>query len=533
MVNALRSQKLSKPIWIITGSSALNMILGFATQMVLAAQFGTGLEMDSYLAATSIPTLVTLVLVSSLNVTLVPIFIEVETKKSSEDAWRLASGILNLSAVIFVVITTIGIFAAPQIIRFTTPGFIPGSSHFVLTTNLFKVLLPSIFFTGLAAILKSIYYARNHFLQPSLTLPANSFCILIGTVLLQNWLGIYSIAVSTLIGAFAQLLLLLPILFSQTNSNRYSLYFNLKDPAIGRALKVMLPWIAGALIYKANPLFDRFVASYLPTGSISILAYALKLITALTTFITQGISIAIFPLLSRYVAENDEEGLCSAAISGMRLIFYIVFPMAVGIIILNEPLVRILLQRGAFGADATSSVGWALIGYIGAFIITSVGTVLTRVYYALQDTLTVMTVSIVGAAINFIGALWLARSLSYVGPAVAYSIAAIFNFAILYILLERRTHGFNSVALYRNLMQTTIASCIMGGLIWLMMLYLQQYFIGGIVPQILSISIISTVAGTFYLILTYLMRIEEAHIVYDQFISLIRRKILGHSKLPA
>ena len=446
----------------ISIASALTVILGFALQVVLAAFFGAARETDAYLAAWAIPSILTIVLFGSFSITFIPVFVEYQVRGHAEDAWTVVIGFLYLCVGLLVALCTgLAIFAEP-IIRITTPGFEPGSDIFILTVYLFRLLLPSIVFSGVAGILRSIYFAQKRFVLASWAPVINGIIMVGGTVVLSHRMGVSSVAVSTLIGSIIQFTLLVGVLIR----SRYRASWRaVQHPGVRRVLALMLPWMLSAAFSKSNTLIDRFFASQMDVGSISSLDYAYRLMIAISQVLTQGISMVLFPLMAEYVAAANTSELRRISAQGVRLTVLLAIPATIAIVTLNQPLVRIFFERGHFDAAATTRTADALVAYMGAFFSAAVGSVLTFVFYASQDTVTVAVVGGIGFGINLVAAFILTPLLGVIGPALAFSLASMFNLIVLTFLLRQRLHGFEIDVLFKTIFRLLPAS-VLAWLIW-------------------------------------------------------------------
>ena len=488
---------------IITFFSSLNILAGFALQVVLAAKFGAEWEMDAYLAASTIPNLLTGVLLGSLRITFVPVFIEYEVRQDVAEAWKVASSFLNIASVVLGSIAVLGALCATWWVRLTVPGFAVGTDAFKLTVELFRILIPSVVFNGLGGLLASIYYSRHRFLLPAVAPLVNSLVILGGTAALSPKLGIRGLALSSLLGSITQLLLLIPIMLTK---GRYRFIWDHKHPGVAQIVKLMVPWIAGAVIYKANPLLDRFIASSLLEGSISHLGYALKLTTVTVTLATAGISTTFFPLMSRYAATRNLQGLRKTVSLGIQTILLIVMPIMAGIVVLRVPVIRLFLQRGKFTDLDTTATGLAWVCYLGALLGLSVGNISSFVFYALQDTRTPVLAGIAGMMVNVIVVFVLKDYFSYLAPALAYSLAVPLNISLQLLVLRKRLRGVDGKSILVAWLKITVATLIMGGMISLFENRIDARW--GIVAQSLStLAVVSS--GVFtYALCAWLLKIK-------------------------
>ncbi|MDA0244202.1 MAG: murein biosynthesis integral membrane protein MurJ [Chloroflexi bacterium] len=425
---------------IVTFFSLGSTILSFLTQTILAAKFGTGTDMDAYWAALSLPMLVNTVLIGALNITLVPIFVEYTIAQESnvigaDNIWHLASSLFNLLLISLSVFVASTILFAPSIVRGLLPGFAPESQTFYLTVTLVRIFMPGILFSGLAAFLSSIYYAQNRFFVPAIVPAVNAACVFIGAWLWSGRWGVIGVAFGFLLGAIVQFIFTASILL---RPQRYHLCLNLRHQSIQQILSVMAPWIIGSLISKSNPLLDRFLASTLSAGSISYLGYAYTLNQVLILLVSKGISVVIFPQFSRQATQRNWNAMSSQMTWTMELIGLLILPIVVIVILFNQPIIQVLYERGSFTSEATNLTGSAWIAYLGAFVASSLGVVVSYVLYALKNTMAMMKISLWGFCLNVILALLLTRWIGYLGPAIAFSITAFVNFVLALNLIHRQ-----------------------------------------------------------------------------------------------
>lgn len=501
----------------VSAASALNIFLGFAFQIALAALYGTSPEMDAYLAASTIPNILTVVLFGSLSITFVPVFIEYQVRGRPQEAWQVMSGFLYLTvAGLMMVTAALWAFAEP-IIAITTPGFAPGSSSFLLTVSLFRWLLPTIVLIGVASLLRSFYNAQRRFMQAAWAPVLNSLLILVVTVALAPWLGVTAVAIGSFAGAVAQFALLVPSLFQ--SDHRFS-WRDMRHPGVARVLLLMTPWVLSAIFYKSNTLVDRFLASQLDVGAISALGYANRLMTAITTVLTQGISVVLFPLMAEYVAADDQAGLRGISARGIRLTLLLAVPTTVFLSVLSEPIVRLLFERGQFDLAATAATAPTLVGYNGALLAGAVGSVLTFIFYAKQDTMTVALVGVVGFGVNIAVALWLTPLIGAVGPAIAYSVAALFNLIVLGTILRVRLQGLDMSYIAAGALRIGGAA-FCAGCIWAWGLGALELLPHTTLALFLGLSALSLVGGLVYLGLCLLVGVDELSLLHQQ----IRRRL--------
>lgn len=419
MSKVQKNQKgLLKPTLQITCFSVLGVFVSFLTQIIIAAKFGTTMERDAYFVAIVIPGYITAVLLGSLTVTFVPIFIGYETKKSKAEAWKIASIITNLTFLVLFGISFFGVVFARQLISVTAPGF--KGDQLSYTVSLLRIILPAVIFSGLTNLLSSIYYAEHRFLRPAIVPVVNTVLMLLSVVLLNHWWGIKSLAFGYVIGAIASFIILTPVLFTH---GRYQLCFDLRNDGVRQVIRVMAPLVLAYLFYKAGTVFQRMIASTLPTGSISYLGYATRITSILGGITTAGIATTLFPVMARSWAENDLAKVREYFAKGVRIIMLVTFPILTVFFVLGVPIIQILFERGKFDHNATLAVASVmLILLAGPFVCGGLGAVVWKGFYLSQKTTLVFLLGITHTGIYLGAAIILSRIYSFVGLAWASTI---------------------------------------------------------------------------------------------------------------
>ena len=510
---------------IITFLSVLKIALGFALQMVLATKFGARMEMDAYLAASTIPTLITMVLLSSLNVTSVPVFVEYTVKRDESESWRIASSFINLALLVLAAVALAGILGANWLVRLTVPGFGIEGEAFTLTANLLRVLFPSIVFSGMAGLLSSVYYSQRKFTLPSLAPALNGLLVLLVTFGLASQLSVMSVAIGTLVGSVAQFGLLLPIMLT---GKRYHFRLDYRHPGVVKISRLMLPLVLGAIFYKANTVVERFIASGMAEGGISYLGYAFKMANILVTLAAQGFAVSLLPLMSEYAAAKDREGLRKTVSMGIRLVMFVVTPLVVGVAILRVPMIRLLFERGAFDHRATVGTAWALLCYLGWVYAGGIGAILTSAFYSLQETYTVVKVGIIGMLLEIVLAIVLSQFMGYAGLALALSVVAMINVVVFIVILRKRLKGIDGKHIFSSQIKVLFSSMAMAGVL-LVGAYSLQTAAGALGHSgllVLSVSV-PTIAGVAsYFAVTRLLGCEETMYLL-RWIGDLRVRIMG------
>jgi putative peptidoglycan lipid II flippase len=506
----------------VSFASALNILLGFALQIALAALFGTSRDMDAFLAAMTIPNLFTIILFGALSITFVPVFVEYQIRGSEQDAWMVVGGFLIITTgALTAIAMLLAVFAEP-VIALTVPGFAQDGAVFRLTLQLFYIMLPAIIFSGVGGLLRSVYHARRQYMVASWVPVINSLVLVLGTILLAPVLGVIAVAVSTLLGSLAQLLLLIPIM-----GRIFPLQIGvaLHHPGVRRVLLLMLPWVAGAIFYKSNTLIDRFIASDLDVGTISSLGYAYRLMTAVSQVLTQGISMVLFPLMAAYVASGDLDRLRVVSTRGIRLTLLLALPVATFIAVARIPFVRLFFEYGRFDANSTAQTGVMLTAYLGAFVSGAIGSVLTYIFYARQETATVAVIGVSGFLINLGAALWLTPVMGGVAPAVAFSLAATWNLLIMTAILVWQLQSIDIRTIVLVAIRMAVA-CGVAGIVWVYgMQWIEPLHTAFSIIYIGAFGVVSAIGMIVYIGFCGLFGVDDVRIVFDLLMRRSRAKV--------
>lgn len=445
------------PSMVMTGLSLANLMFTLVYQLLVARQFGAKSAMDAYLAAMAIPNWFVAVSLTSLNFTLIPVFVEHLAKGSEAEAWKTAITVIKLVFGLTVLLWALGTIMAPQLVAILTPGFKDETFH--LAVSLLRILLPSLVFSATFGMLSSVHYALKSFILPSL---APILYVLVNLAVLfalaRSW-GIASVALGTVLGQAVQVAVLAPILM---RSGRWLFYFGPRHPEIARLLKLMAPLVAVGAVSKSTEIIERFFASRLPEGSLSYLGYALRIINPISSILITGVVVTVFTLMAQHAAAADRDGgaqLKMVIWQAVNLVLFIMLPVAGWLAVVRVPLVAALLERGQFSHEATLGTANALLYYLGFFILAAVGNILSRAFYVLKDT---RTPAVVGLGVVFYVLLSaaLVNLLSFIGLALSLSIYFFGSAVALVVLLDRKLKGFEWKAIVPAQLKIAAASVV-------------------------------------------------------------------------
>lgn len=496
-------------------------VLGFLREVVNARYYGTQWQMDTFLAAATIPTILFGVFNGALVSALVPVFSEYITHGHEEDAWRLCNTIINLLAIVLTVCAIVGWFLAPYYVPLIAHGF--PAPQMGVAIHMTRELMPSIVAVSLSGVLSAMLNAYHKFRAASLIGVAINVVTIAGVMLLNHQYGIFGLVYGTLWGLFAQLVVQLP---SFIRLGRYRPIVDLRHPGLMKIWTLLGPIIIGSAAGQLAMFFDRFFASTLPPGYMAGINYATKLVGFPQQIFAAAIATVIFPLLAAQFARDNRRGVAGSALTGLRLVNFITIPAVCALIVLAHPIVQTLFERGTFGPQATDLTSdllpYAAIGLIAL----AANVVLTRCCFACKETGIPVAISIISVVLNvLLSMLWL-PTLGGRGLLLANSLSQTVQTVLLLALVARLVQGIDWGALISSIGKIALASVAMfASLQWIHALGVQVeptfasrfwYLFGQI-----------TIGGAVFIAVARVLNVEELDIAWNTIVAKFEEHVLA------
>lgn len=491
---------------LLTIGAIFSKIFGFIREVATAAYFGASYLVDAYLVASIIPRLLFGVVSEAITTTIIPLITEYKMKFGQKSVTELINSITTFLVIVSVLIIFIGEFFAHYLVHFVAPGF--EAETLDITIKLTKVMLPMIIFLGLAGLTSGILQSQKRFLFPSFAgVPSNVIIVLFLLILAKYW-GVMALAVGTVVGVIAQWLFLS---FDTRNLEfRFKPQLKLKHPGLKKMGTLIIPVIIGKGAADINLLVDRILASGLVEGSIAALNYSTRIYLLIDSILALSLAKAIFPELSELVVLNKMDEYKEALKKSLIGLLILVIPFAVGLIVLKEPIIRLIYERGAFDANATALTAFALVFYTLGLPALSLRNIVLRAFYALQDTRTPMIIGVLTVVINIILNLILIKYLEIGGLALATSIATTIGFLLLIWYLRNKIGSIGGKTMIVSGTKIMIASMIMGFVVYFLQIYLSNLVVlNGRIQDLIVLLGCGAIGAIFYFLIIKLFKIEE------------------------
>lgn len=495
----------TKAVALVMIATLISKCLGFFREILLGSKLGATYVTDAYLVSTMIPMILFVSIAGAIATTFIPVFTSTKQEGGEEKALQFTSNMLNIVIVASIVLSIIGILFSRQIISLIAIGF--EGEVLELAVYMSRILFITIIFTGITNIFVAFLQSNNHFVAPALIgVPYN--IIIIGSLILMNYLGVDGLIYATLIGVASQVILLYP--FAKRKGFSYNLKLDWQDPYVKKALILAVPVLMGVAVQQINAFIDRMLASGLIEGSISALNFANKLNGFVFSIFSISISTIIYPVLSTHSAENNKQAYQDLLVKSMNVVTILLVPISVGAIILRVPIVQLLFERGAFDEQATQMTAAALLFYAIGIIFYGYRDILNRAFYAFQDTRTPMINSTITVVLNIILNIILVRFLQHGGLALATSISAAVTTVLLIYSLKKRQGHIGGSKIVKTGIKCSIAAVLMGIVVYGIHRYIGTIFmdVRGLVRAVYLLSNIA-IGGVLYFAVLYLFKLEE------------------------
>lgn len=440
---------------LLTAASAAQVVIQFLIQVVIAYQFGARADADALAAALAVPTLLAAVISGSLSYVLVPelvaCFSDPERKLVG---WRLA-GITGLITAVIALLASIAVGASADAIVRALYGELPTEQQH-LAARLLSILAWQIAMSALISWSLAVHHSHHSFVTPALGGVVGTLATL-ALAAAKGRLGIEWIAIAINVGAVVSVLVHVAPLATRLRIGA------VPRAQLGGLLWTLMPLIIGSIYLRIDPVVDRSLASRLSEGSVAHLHYAQRIIVALLTISTSGLSVIAFPQLAGRLATEGSAGFVTHFAIATRRLVLITVPIAVGFSFFAVPVIGDLLERGRFTVDDSQVVGRLIVCFMGMFVGASWGELLARGFYTFGDT---RTPTVVGAIALTIGLACKWSSLPLLGVwgiAASTSLYLMLSAVTMACLLRIKTEGPIFSGCIRALAQALIASLVACG----------------------------------------------------------------------
>ncbi len=540
-------QSVAKSAGIVSIAVMFSRVLGLVREQVFAYYFGAGFIYDAYLVAFRIPNVLRdLFAEGALSAAFVKVFTDYQINKSEQEAWRLASLVLNVLAVVLSLVTIIGIIFSRQFIALIAHGFSPEKA--ALATTLTQIMFPFILLVALAAVAMGVLNTKGIFGVPASASTVFNVASMAFGLGFAYWLSgggwsragdsttipslasqwaIVGMAIGTLIGGASQFLMQVPSLYKV--GFRFLPILSFTDPGVKRVMWLMAPAILGTSAVQINVLVNTFFVTDI-NGGTSWLSYAFRLMQFPIGLFGVAIGTASVPVLSRMASQGKFDDFRKTLSSSLNLVFLMTLPSACGLIILGAPIIRLIYAHGgAFKDSDVPMTAWALAGYSIGLTGYAAIKILSPAFYALDDAKTPMIIALASIIVNALASFVFRNillhvgvtpenpsGLGHVGVALATSSVALVNFFALALMMRKRIGRIDGREIIAGFIKIALASAAMSLVCWLSYFGLSSLLgINGFFVRLLEAFLPIVSGGAVFILAAKLLGVNELEKLYN------------------
>lgn len=458
-------QRLVRSLLTVMVGFMLTKGVSLLQTIIIANRFGAGSEYDTFVQGSTLPDyIVRLIGGGALGVAFIPVFSALLNKEDPNSAWTLASQVFNTLMLVAVTLSVLVMLTAPWLVKtIIAPGM--SDSDVRQTAEIMRILSVGTIIFSLSGILSGVLHGHNHFLLPVLAPIFQDLGLLFGVIFFLDPFGIHGLAWGMLLGAVMHFGIQVPGLFMF----KFKWYPKLgwQDPQLRRVMTLMLPRVLIGVAFLVNLIAINNINSRLGEGAASAFSWGIRFMDIPQALIGTATGIVIFPTLSALSALGRIEERRAAFAGALRFILFATIPSTAGIILVSYPALRLLFN------EWDSAIIFTAIQILSfAIIIQSLHEVLTRSFYAQQDTLRPLIFSVIATGITVMTVivmyqiyraadppLW--SPLAVGGPALAYVISFMVEVILLAYTLRKRWGDIALPELMQTAFKTLAATAVM------------------------------------------------------------------------
>lgn len=442
---------------IVLITSLLSYIVGLLRDKMIAFNFGASQATDVYTASFIIPDMLfNLFIAGALMAAFMPIFSEYLCK-DEEEAHKIANTMLTSATLLITTLAVLAFIFMRPIVDIFFSNIDEASKIDII--NMTRLMLPSAILFAISNTLGNVLMTYKHFLSYSISPILYNLGIIIGIVLLNERLGIYSAATGVLIGA--ALHCVIRVIDTMNTKYRYKPALNIKSPAFKRIVKLMIPRSISLIAWQINLYLYALIGMQISEGGWAAFNFARNIQSLPVSMFGIAFATATFPYLSEAINNDDKKGFTIHIQNTVQRILFLTIPAMIGIMILSKDIVNIILSGGQFNEDAATKTAILLLFFSISIPFESLTQIFARSYYALKNTITPMIISLSGMSIIAAITYFIAPKFGIQWFTIGFSTGFIIIVLLQIILLSKHLKGFEFKRFFTTTLKTIIATGIM------------------------------------------------------------------------
>lgn len=493
-------KKIAILLMLITG---LTKASGFFRDIMLSYYYGATSLSDAYIISVTISNVLFSLIFTGISTGYIALFNVIEIEVGKRSVANFTNNLVNIILMLSTILIIFGFIFAELLVKVFAFGFDEETMKTAILLT--RIGLLGTYFSSISQLFISHLQLKERFVTPAISgLPYN--ILIIVSIFISAQTNIITLAVGTVLATLAQLLFLLPALY-KTNY-RYEPILKWKDENIKKMLFFVYPISIGMSIDNINLMVDKTLASKIIVGGISSMEYASRLNGFVNGVFVLSFVTVMFPFISKMAALKNTEKFKKTINDVLASVAILVIPASIGIMILAEPIIRLLYGRGNFDEHAVLMTSQALFFYSIGMVGYGFRNVLLRVFYSIQDMKTPMYNVSITVLLNIVLNLVLSSYLGISGLALATSISALFSAGLLLYSLRKKIGSLEMRNTGLTFLKVIIASSVMGITVFMLNEYVLSNW-----NDFFKIGMTTTVGIAIYIILIILLKVSEAQML--------------------
>ncbi|HXK52605.1 murein biosynthesis integral membrane protein MurJ [Candidatus Nomurabacteria bacterium] len=511
--------------FVIALFAGLSSILGFVKGRMLINFFGVSDELGIFYAADRVPNMVySIIVAGAISTIFIPVFTDL-LKKDKKEAWKTASNVINITLISFLFLGGfLVIFAYPVMNLLSLGELTP--EQLKLGAGLMRIMVGSQLILILSSLLSSILQSHKFFLVPAAAPVLYNVGMIVGLIALSGKYGIYAPALGTVVGAALHLLIQIPLL--KKTSFSYVVSKTLLNKETRKIFSLVPPRIASVVLTQLSIVVNNSLAILISPASVVILKSASQVQFLPVNIFGASMALASLPVLAEHADTSEHDKFKRIFITTLHQTAYLVLPFSALMLVLRVPIVRIVYGVANFPWEATIETALTLGFFSLSIFSQSVVYLFTRAFYALKDTTTPVTVSLLTIIINTTLSVFFVHflRLGVWSLAMSYTITSLLDSILLFYKLDRKLNGFILSEVLVPLIKISTASAMMGVFVYVPMKILDLYVLDtSRTIQLIITTGTSAASGLgIYLLLTKLLKVEEVNLFYKLILKIKPKK---------
>ncbi|RED65072.1 murein biosynthesis integral membrane protein MurJ [Cohnella lupini] len=517
----MNSKVIFSGAFILLVGNLLSSVLGLSREVISAAYYGADMQMDSYLFANTVPSILLSFIDGILMAGFIPLFIKKKVNHSAEEASLMLSNMVN-----WLIVAVLAIMAVCYAFSHVLSGFfaINEIAHGQIE-HLLWILLPGVLFFSVSYVQTSVLNSMNHFATPAFLTVMNNVVIILFMVIFHRWLGIDSMAWGFVIGTILQVAVQWPVM--RKLGVKYRPYMRWKDEDMRKLLAMSLPIVGLVVITQCVMFATRYFSAYLDPGSASSLNYASRFIMLPVTLFGTALVSASYPAATQMLAEQKMKDFNAIVMNCIKSLALILTPIMLICILFSQNIIRILLERGAFDARATHMTATAFMILSAGIVIIPMRDFFNKIFFSKENMRIPILTSTLYLAVFIVSCLVLVPGMRYTGIATASTVASLSSFLFLLYHYRKLDSGIRSGVSSLYFAKIGISSSVGAGagygFYYVCSRSMENHQMMDFVLVILSICL----SLALYLALIKLFKIQEIDYVYEKLASRFKLRKSG------